>query len=99
MDIERNRVFTAMSHIRTGYETVQQMETSTNPESWKLVLQTTHGPNIELDVNVVLDALSIFETLYNLSNGDRQKITDFAAAISFNIAMGFIVYETCEDFD
>jgi len=97
MEIERNRVFKAMSDIETGYNAVQQMETSTNEVAWKLDLKATHAPTIEKDVNVVLDALSIFEALYNQSNGDRKKIVDLGAAISVNITMGFVVYETCED--
>ena len=97
MEIERNRVFTAMSHINTGYYAVEQMQTSANPDSWKSNLKTTHGPTIEKDVNVVLDALSVFETLYIQSNGYRQKIIDLGAAISVNVVKGFIVFETCED--
>ena len=34
MELETLKVFTAMSHIKTGYDDVVQMETSANPDSW-----------------------------------------------------------------
>ena len=96
MGIEDLKVFTAMSHIKTGFDDVAKQQTSTNPDSWKSHIQLTQGPTIEKDLNVVLDALSIFETLYNHSNGNRQELVDLGAVLSVHVMSGFVVSETCE---
>jgi hypothetical protein len=96
MGIEHLKVFTAMSHIQTGFDAVVELQTSTNPDSWKSNIQLTQGPTIEKDLNVVLDALSIFETLYNHSNGNRQEIVDLGAVLSVHVMSGLVVSETCE---
>ena len=96
MGIESLKVFTAVSHIKTGFDDVMQLQTSINPNSWKLHIKNTHSPTIEKDVNVVLDAMSVFEALYEQSNGDQQKIINLGAVISVYAMSGFIVCETCE---
>jgi len=63
----------------------------------KLHLERTHSRSIEREVNVVFDAISIFETLYNKSNGDRQKIISLGVVTSVYIFAGFITCEACEN--
>jgi hypothetical protein len=61
-----------------------------------LHLKRTQGPTIEKDLNVVFDALSIFQSLYDTSNGNRQKIVHLGVVTCVYIVAGFIVCEACE---